>query len=184
MRWRRRVSGYLSGMSDPAAGADPQDTAEVLDDDKIETDPYHAGDEPADYPPERPLGSLGHAITPSDEQVGETAAERARREEPDVFEEAEERAEGFEDVELDPAVEADIAAELAELIGDEDEDEAIGAPIGGIYDPDAEVDGAPSYDDAEPDEVGLAAEPLGDESAEEAAMHLTEAPPWHAGGDI
>jgi hypothetical protein len=167
-------------MNDPAAGTDPQDVAEAIDEDNVRTDPGYTGDEPVDYPPERPMGSLAQAITPLDEEVGETAAERARREEPDVFERADERTERFEDVELDPGVEEDIAAEVAELLREDEDDEvAEGRPIGEIYDPDAEVDGEPTYDDAEAEEIGLAGEPLGDEAAEEAAMHLTEAPPWH-----
>jgi hypothetical protein len=165
-------------MTDLPGTGDEQDVAEALDDDKLRTDPYDRGDEPLDYPPDKPRGSLGQAITPTDELVGETAAERAWREEPDPIDRIGE-AEGDPGGELDEALAADIEAEVADLVGEGADDGVADVAIGGIADPDADVDGVPSYDDAEGDEVGTAEELLGDESAEEAAMHLTADPPWH-----
>ncbi|MPY96121.1 MAG: hypothetical protein GEV08_24580 [Acidimicrobiia bacterium] len=152
-------------MTDPPGVEDAQDVAEALDDDTVRARPDYTGDEPLDYPPDRPLGSLSRAITPTDELVGEGAAERAGREVPDP---ALDRPEGPEGPEgLVGPEEADVEPDLED------------AALGSLVDPDADIGGEPSDLDDEAEEVATAAETVGDESAEEAAVHLTRDPPWH-----
>lgn len=68
-------------MSDPAANpsdpTDEQSTAELTDEDKID---------PLDFPPDEPMG-VGHVgEVPAEDAGGESLAERAEAEEPEVWE--------------------------------------------------------------------------------------------------
>jgi hypothetical protein len=105
----------------------------------------------AAYPPDQPLGVKEYGITPAEDLVPEPLAERVAREEPDVSE-------------------ADIDERLA------DDDELL-RPVGRLADSlDTDV---PGFDDLEADAVAgsVIDGELDDETAEEAAMHITADPP-------
>jgi hypothetical protein len=132
---------------------DPQDLAEALDEDKADDIDDLSGDAFGDdlpgYPPDRPMGVNTVGVTPVEEDAGESFAERALREEPDV-------TEGI-----------DVNEDLA-LLEDEESEVDVGSEVGQLVEPDAS-----SLDD----EAQQIAEAEGGEvlSAEEAAMHIEEA---------
>jgi hypothetical protein len=67
---------------------DPQDKAEALDEDVIDTVDDRTGDEYGeglpDYPPGRPMGVNTVGVTAVEEDAGESFAERTLREEPEA----------------------------------------------------------------------------------------------------
>lgn len=138
--------------------SDDANLSELLDDDKL----------PAEYPPDEPLGVDEYGITAAEEEVDEPLAERVAREEPDL------------------------------IPGEDDSD--LGAPVGvlvepdeGIVDRDFEADAVARESGPPPGDLPLDADDIafGDDtlrdvaqeregtelSAEEAAMHITAAPP-------
>jgi hypothetical protein len=118
---------------------DDDDRAEVLDEDTL-------GD--LEYPPEEPL-AVDDPLTPAEEQVGESIADRARRE-----------ARGVGDRRGDDRV--------GPLV----------APGDGDVDDEAEEIAIELRDDDET-LYDVVQEREGELSAEEAAMHLTDPPPLH-----
>jgi hypothetical protein len=134
---------------------DDPNLSELLDDDKL----------PEEYPPDRPLGVEDPDVIPDHLALGDTVAERAAREEPDTL--GPPAGDGGHvghlvepDQGMGPDVEADAVASLAE----------------------EELDGALAEDDivgGDPTTRDVATERYEDESAEEAAMHLTDPPPMH-----
>lgn len=194
-------------MTDVSGTGDPQDVAESLDGDEIDSDDDYTGTGAGNYPPERPMGSLDQAITPAEEAFPEGVAERERRLTPDPLAEELQEAAVIEDelgamdadeladledelrgptedlfADLDDdevlALDEELALELA--AGDQADDDLVAEDaIGSLVDPDASVGDAPSFDDAEADEVASAGGVLGDEGPEDAAMHLTSEPAWH-----
>lgn len=193
-------------MTDPSGAGDSQDVAESFDDDEVDSENDYSGNRPNEYPPDRPLGSLDQAITPAEEAFPESVAERARREEPDpLAEELDDEVEIEDDVEtLDTDALADVEMELTgpteDLFADLDDDEVAAlddrlashlasggdgdgyvrdpTAVGRLVDPESSVDDVPSYDDIESEEFADAEALEGDESAEEAAMHITSDPRW------
>jgi hypothetical protein len=158
---------------------DPQDLAEALDADRFDQSRIDS-DGPAlepDYPADRPLGVADDTVTPRMEQVRESLEDRVEREEPDplaeVLDETVDLTEsgGVQPGAEEGAVDAGPAPSLdAEEVGD---------PVGRLVEP-----GADDVLDAELDDeaTAVAADTGGDPAsadltAEEAALHLTPAPP-------
>jgi hypothetical protein len=98
---------------------DPQDIAEALDEEVVDDVDDRSGDEFGEglpsYPPDRPLGVNTVGVTPVEEDAGESFAERARREEPEVGE-PDERSEVGQLVEPD----ASSLDDEEELVGEEE----------------------------------------------------------------
>ena len=137
---------------------DDQDISEALDDDKL----------PADFPPEEPLGVDEYGVTAAEELVDEPLEERVKREIPDDV-----RAEDPVDRGIGTLVEPDQGG-TADL-----EPDAVATSVGGgertdQLDPDDLLSGDSTLRD-------VATERVDDTPAEEAAMHLTDAPPMGDG---
>ena len=133
--------------------------SQLLDDDVL----------PEEFPPDRPFG-VNERLTPEEEQVGESLAERVAREEPDPLVQV-----------LDQEAEAPEVGTLVRPGGDQgldvEGDEVAMATAG-------EDLGALSEDDlvsGDPDLRDVAQERMHTAPAEEAAMHLTEDPPMGDG---
>lgn len=165
---------------------DPQDVAEALDSDKIGT-PDDADIEP-DYPLDVLLGADEYGITAAEEQIDEPLEERVRRESPEPLASELDRS--------DEADVADVTAGIAELELDLDDDtlgaidaiepltaDEVGAPpsgdepVGRLVEPGVDDDVRGVDDEAE--SVAMAYDEA-DLSAEEAAVHVTDAPPMQA----
>jgi hypothetical protein len=154
---------------------DAQDRAERLDpdvlSDEVDDDPEGA----LVYPPDRPLGVEEYGTVASEERVDEPLAERAWREQPDDLA----ALEGPDDAEL-------AALELADDDGgdaaDVEEEVASQRPLGRLVQPGADDDAVDLVDDEADAVAGWADE--SDLSAEEAAVHLTAAPPYRAADDF
>jgi hypothetical protein len=155
--------------------ADDQDHAENVDSEvlsDVDDDPEGS----LAFPPDRPLGVEEYGTTASEERVDEPLAERLRREVPDPSLTAGGRyGDGDED---DPElIRLELGDDAADRdAGDGDDDEDRQAPVGRLVDPGASDD-AFDLDDQEADAVADLAEER-DLSAEEAAVHLTGAPPF------
>ena len=128
---------------------DPQDVAEALDEETTGLDP----DAPQleDFPPDRPMAVLDRGTTLREQQLGESVAQRASREEPDPLREA-------LDQEADEAVARDETVPGAD--GTIPGEDAVG---GELIDP-TSVD---EYGDVAPMDDGSL-------SAEEAAIHVEQ----------
>ena len=133
--------------------------SQLLDDDVL----------PEEFPPDRPLG-VNERLTPEEEQVGESLADRVAREEPDPLAQV-----------LDEEAEAPEVGTLVRPGGDEgldvEGDEVAVAVLG-------EDLGALSEDDlvsGNADLRDVAQERMHTAPAEEAAMHLTDDPPMGDG---
>lgn len=159
-------------MPEPADDpTDDQDRAENVDSETLSD----VDDDPEGslaFPPDQPLGVEEYGTRASEERVDEPLDERLRRELPDPYPSAGDR----DDPEL-------IRLELGDDDGDDEGDEGDDdldrrAPIGRLVDPGA-VDDAYDLDDQESDAVADLSEE-GDLSAEEAAVHLTGAPPFRS----
>lgn len=171
-------------MSD---SGDHQDQAESLDDDKLEDGDDYGDDGPVDYPPDAPAGVNEDLIEPT---AAETVTLRSDREEPDplvaVLEQEAEEGDGEVRTpaermldELDVPVEDpddDQDGELDQLdllvpeeggadVAPDAEDDDEGRSVGTL------VDLTPGFDDEE-QAVSLEGPDTGDETAEEAAMHI------------
>ncbi|MDY7099596.1 MAG: hypothetical protein S0880_00275 [Actinomycetota bacterium] len=178
---------------------DRQDVAEELDRDEIVTDPDFTGDRPTDFPPDRPSASLDEAPDAADEAYGEPLDERMERERPDPL--AEELTPRHRTDSPAPATASDDGlgafAPTDDVFADFDDDQVARLPadqamdlaagdegrsaagresdaVGQIVDPDADVADAPAYTDDIKDEVALEEPALGDETAEEQAVHVIE----------
>jgi hypothetical protein len=68
---------------------EPLDQSEALDEEDIETDDDYSGDDVGDdlpdYPPDHFQGATAFGVTPLEEEVGESFAERTREEEPEDY---------------------------------------------------------------------------------------------------
>ena len=137
---------------------DDDNLSELLDDDKL----------PAEYPPDEPMGVLDDELTARGEQTDEPLAERVRREEPDVPAAA------------TPADEP--VAPLVEPEGGEGTDltkETVARS----------VEQGPDIDDLDAGDIAsgdsttrdVATERVEERTAEEEAIHLTDAPPMGDG---
>lgn len=133
--------------------------SQLLDDDVL----------PEEFPPDRPLG-VNERLTPEEEQVGESLAERVAREEPDPLTQV-----------LDQEAEAPEVGTLVRPGGDQGLDVEGDEVAVAIGDDDL---GALSEDDlvsGDADLRDVAQERMQTVPAEEAAMHLTEDPPMGDG---
>jgi hypothetical protein len=128
---------------------DPQDHAEALDEDVIDTVDDLTGDEYGeglpDYPPSRPVGVNTVGVTAVEEDAGESFAERTSREEPET---------GLDQPDYPPS--------RPDAVGDDPSGD-----VGQLVDADA------TTQDREEQAVADAV-PEVEESAEEAAMHVIE----------
>lgn len=132
---------------------DDPNLSELLDDDKL----------PAEYPPERPLGVEDAGVTADHRAVGDSLEERMRREVPDVV----------------PGPSSDDGA-VAHLVAPEEGSapdttkEAVARVVG-----DDDLGSLDAADIAAGSDTtrDVATERVDDRSAEELAVHPTEAPP-------
>ncbi len=154
--------------------ADPQDTAEALDDDKLADDPFRDPIESlGDYPPERPSGVDGAMSTPTMEAMGESVEDRDARTSPDPLAVEFDRAAASDDLQ-----DRDLTGEdPVDLVPGDD-----GRPLGRVVDPMAAADDGLDVEADLVGELDLEVEALDDPdlSAEEAAMHLTPDPDFEA----
>lgn len=108
---------------------DPQDRAELLDEDKVDAVDDFSGDEYGDglpeYPPDQPLGVDTVGVTPVEEDAGESFAERTWREEPDFGEAGGERT--TDEPSFGQAVEP-------HAMGEDHEEQAVADYVGGEED--------------------------------------------------
>lgn len=186
--------------------ADPQDSAEALDDDKLDDDERHDMIESsAAYPPDRPQGVGTRALTAALEAMGESVEDRADRTTPDPLAEAIEEEVGLEDAlaaERRAQARTDTGGagldegELDTLLAAFDDRNALDdpnevdlvpgadpAPVGRLVDAGSGDLPADAFFDDEADLVAdLDSDPERlddpDLSAEEAAMHLTVEPDY------
>lgn len=180
-----QARGTVARMTDLG---DPQDRAEALDTEMI-SDEYDDPEGALVYPPDRPAGVREYGTTAAEERTPEALDERVRRDAPDpldaVVEPTDEELSTIEAEDLNELVAAEEAAErLREL--DEtalDDLEGSGERVGRLIEPHSEDDPAWSVD-IEADAVALRVdEDQADLSAEEEAVHITEAPPFGRLGD-
>lgn len=99
----------MSDVSSRPDPADEQSTAESLDDEVID---------PADYPPDRPLGVDDPAVTAVGEEGGESVRQRAGREEPEGADRPDEHVIGLIEADDADRLDGDISAD----VGDEPDD--------------------------------------------------------------
>lgn len=133
-----------------------EDLSEVLDEDKLG----------GDFPPDEPVGVFEYGVTPQEERVDEPIAERVLREEPDFDELAEGELPG----------EADLVGRLVapdEGVHDDVEGTEVASAVGRISTHDLPVGDVGTGDTTTYD---VATELDSDLSAEEAAIHIREAP--------
>ena len=153
-------------MPDPR---DDQESAENVDSEMVSD----VDDDPEGslaFPPDRPLGVEDYGTRASEERVDEPLEERLRREVPDP-------AAWSEDVDDPEEVRLELDGEDAASDDADDRLDRV-APVGRLVDPGADDD-SEDLDDEEPDAVADLADGS-DLSAEEAAIHLTGAPPFRA----
>lgn len=131
---------------------DDANLSELLDDDKL----------PEEYPPDRPLGVEDPGVTADHGAVGDSVAERAAREEPDTM------APPAED---DGAVGHLVEPDLG--MSTDEEADLVGTAVDDVAGPLADDD-LVAGDDTRRD---VATERVDDRSAEELAVHPTDAPP-------
>ena len=132
---------------------DDPNLSELLDDDTL----------PDEYPPDRPLGVEDPGVTADHGAIGDSLAERAAREEPDIVAppSADAAAVGHlvdPDLGIGPDVEADLVATIAD---EEDLGTLASGDLAGGLDTQRDV----------------ATERIDDRSAEELAMHVADEPP-------
>ena len=132
---------------------DDPNLSELLDDDKL----------PAEYPPERPLGVDDAGVTADHGAVGDTLAQRVAREEPEtVVQPSSDDGAVAHLVAPEEGSAPDTTKEaVATAVGDEDPGSLDTADL---------VAGSDTTRD-------VATERVDDRSAEELAVHLTDAPP-------
>ena len=145
---------------------DSQSEAEFLDDDKL----------PSEYPPDRPLGVDEYGVTAYEETVPEPLEERLRREEPD-FDELARRGDRGDDGDGDDEVGTLVDADEG---GFDDEGDSVATSIRRVRQRNISEDDIAYGDETLRD---VATERLDDDDvpAEEAAIHITEAPPMGDG---
>ena len=138
--------------------------SQLLDDDVL----------PEEFPPDRPLG-VDQRLTPEEEQVGESLADRVAREEP----------EPLVQVLDEEVVDGGVGSEVGTLVapGGEGGTDVEGDEVASVAGEDAalgalDVDDIASGDDTLRD---MAQERMHTRPAEEAAMHITEDPPMGDG---
>ena len=132
---------------------DDPNLSELLDDDKL----------PEEYPPERPLGVEDPGVTADHGAIGDSVAERAAREEPDVV--------------AGPPSEAGTVGHLVEPGGDQGRDvdaDLVATAVGGNEHGARAAGDIASGSDTDRE---VATERIDDRSEEELAVHVTEAPP-------
>lgn len=139
-------------------GPDDANLSELTDDDKLASE----------YPPDEPVGAEEYGTTAREQVVPESLEERVAREEPDL------RLGG----EIEPDVHVGTLVDPEQGLGPDVTAEAVAREL------DPEGPGALDVDDAvsgDPTTRDVAQEREAGESAEEAAMHLTDPPPMGDG---
>lgn len=136
---------------------DDANLSELLDDDKL----------PPEYPPDEPLGVFEDELTVRGEQTDEPLEERVEREEPEVWEQEPADDPVGRLVDPEPGQELDLTKE------------AVARSVDDGFDRDDLETGDIAAGDTTTRDV--ATERVGDMSAEEAAVHLTDDPPMGDG---